>query len=58
MGTAFGILLFVLVYGPVAYLAYDELTGRRSRIRARVVRAAHPRRTRRVAARGPLSTKP
>jgi hypothetical protein len=36
MGTAFGILLFVVVYAPVAYMVYDELTGRRSRVRFRV----------------------
>jgi len=40
MRTAFGILLFVLVYGPIAYMIYDELTGRRSRLRPR---AAHQR---------------
>ncbi len=34
MDTAFGILLFVLVYGPVAYMIYDEVTGQRSRVRS------------------------
>jgi hypothetical protein len=29
MATAFGILLFVLVYGAVAYGIYNELTGKR-----------------------------
>lgn len=33
METAFGILLFVLVYGAVAYVIYDELTGKRSGLR-------------------------
>ena len=38
MSTAFGILLFVIVYGPVAYLVYVEVTGRRLRIRSLVAR--------------------
>lgn len=33
MGTAFGIALFVLTYGTVAYMVYDEVSGRRSRRR-------------------------
>jgi hypothetical protein len=32
METAFGILLFVLIYGPIAYMVYAELKGRRSRL--------------------------
>lgn len=34
MASAFGILLFVLTYGTVAYMVYDEVSGRRSRRRA------------------------
>jgi hypothetical protein len=34
MGTAFGIALFVLTYGTVAFMVYDEVSGRRSRRRA------------------------
>jgi hypothetical protein len=33
METAFGIVLFLLVYGPVAYMVYDEVTGRRAGFR-------------------------
>ena len=40
MASAFGILLFVLTYGTVAYMVYDEVSGRRSR------RLAGARRTR------------
>ena len=40
MGTAFGIALFVLTYGVVAFMVYDEVSGRRSRRRSR------PRRSR------------
>jgi hypothetical protein len=47
MRTAFGIVLFVVVYAPIAYMVYDELTGR-SRVRSLVQRRAHlPRRRRR-----------
>ena len=35
MGLAIGILLFVLVYGPIAYMIYDELTRRTGRQRTR-----------------------
>jgi len=35
--TAIGILLFAVVYGPVAYMVYNELTGRRSLAWSRVV---------------------
>ena len=38
MSTAFGILLFVIVYGRVAYMVYDELAGGRSRSRSLVAR--------------------
>ena len=44
MQTAFGILLFVLIYGPIAYMVYAELKGRRSRLgprRAATARRAH-----------------
>lgn len=34
MGTAFGIALFVLTYGTVAFMVYDEVSGRRSRRRS------------------------
>jgi len=46
MNTAFGIVLFLLVYGPIAYMVYDELTGRRSRVQSRVARWARLRRQR------------
>ena len=47
--SAFGILLFVVVYAPIAYMVYDELTGRRSRVRSRVRRSARqPRRRQRA----------
>lgn len=42
--TAIGILLFAVVYGPVAYMVYDELTGRRSHIWSRVVASERHRR--------------
>jgi hypothetical protein len=44
MRNAFGILLFVVVYAPIAYMVYDELTGRRSRVRSRVGRSARQQR--------------
>lgn len=44
MSTAFGILLFVVAYAPIAYMVYDELTGRRSRVRSRVGRSARQQR--------------
>ena len=44
MRTAFGILLFVIVYAPIAYMVYDELTGRRSRVRSRVGHSARQQR--------------
>jgi hypothetical protein len=46
MGTAFGILLFVLVYGAVAYVVYDEVTGKRSGLRRWQARRAEHRRVR------------
>ncbi len=42
--TAIGILLFVVVYSPVAYIVYDELTGRRSHIWSQVVPGERARR--------------
>ncbi len=30
MGTAFGIFLFLIVYGPVAYLVYRDVSRDRS----------------------------
>jgi hypothetical protein len=38
MRTSFGILLFVLVYAPIVYMVYDELTGRRSPVRSLLAR--------------------
>ena len=35
MRLAFGILLFVIVYGPIAYMTYDELKRRQPRVRSR-----------------------
>lgn len=43
MRTAFGILLFVIVYAPIAFLIYNELTGRRTSIRPRLTRSAGQR---------------
>ena len=40
MRTAFGILLFVLVYGPIAYMVYAEVGRQRSRVRPRPARSA------------------
>jgi hypothetical protein len=40
MSTAFGILLFLIAYGPVAYLIYKDVTGRRSGARPLVARGA------------------
>lgn len=45
METAFGILLFVFVYGCVAYIIYDYVTGERSRGRPRAARIAKHRGT-------------
>jgi hypothetical protein len=45
METAFGILLFVLVYGAVAYVIYDELTGKTSGLRHWQARRARQRAT-------------
>lgn len=44
MSTAFGILLFVVVYAPIAYMIYDEQTGRRSRVGSRLGRSARQQR--------------
>ena len=44
MQTAFGILLFVLAYGPVAYMVYADVKGQRPRVRRReAVSARQPR---------------
>jgi hypothetical protein len=51
MSSAFGILLFVLVYAPIAYMVYDELTGRRSRARSLVARWRRQHRRPRFASR-------
>jgi len=40
METAFGILLFLLVYGFVAYVVHDELKKTRSGVRPRVSHSA------------------
>ena len=40
METAFGILLFLLVYGFVAYVVNDELRKTRSGVPPRVARGA------------------
>jgi hypothetical protein len=48
MSTAFGIFLFVLVYAPVAYMIYDDMTGRRSPLRSLLARVGrHEREPRR-----------
>ena len=44
MKSAFGILLFVVLYAPIAYMVYDELTGRRSGVRSRVRRSVRRQR--------------
>jgi hypothetical protein len=44
MSTAFGIVLFVLVYAPIAYMVFDELTGRRPSVRSLLARSARQRR--------------
>jgi hypothetical protein len=43
---AFGILLFVVVYGRVACVVYAELRGRRSRVRTSRLRTVATRRPR------------
>ena len=55
METVFSIVLFLVVYVPVAYMVYDELTGRRSRVRVPGARRAplQRRRQRLELARGP-----
>jgi len=42
MRLAIGILLFLLVYGPIAYMVYDELKGRGRRGRARPATGVRP----------------
>jgi hypothetical protein len=48
MSTAFGIFLFLIAYGPVAYLIYNDVTGRRSGARPQVARGAGGRGTDRL----------
>ncbi len=48
MSTAFGILLFLIAYGPVAYLIYHDVTGRRSGARPRPAQSAQHRGTERL----------
>jgi ribosomal protein L2 len=43
METAFGILLFVIVYGAVAFVIYDELSGKRAGLRRWQARRARQR---------------
>jgi len=43
MSTAFGIALFVLTYGTVAYMVYDEVSGRRTRRRPMGTRSSRLR---------------
>jgi hypothetical protein len=45
MSTAFGILLFLIVYGPVAYLVYKDVHAQRSREQPRVAPSAAHRGT-------------
>lgn len=47
MEAAFGIVLFLLVYGPVAYMVYDEVTGHRAGVRLLRARRAQLQRRRR-----------
>jgi hypothetical protein len=58
METAFGIVLFVLVYGAVAYLIYDEVTGKRSGLRRGQVRRATRRGPARSGSRATTSSSP
>jgi hypothetical protein len=48
METAFGILLFLLVYGAVTYVIYQEVTGKRSGLRRWRARRARLRATARA----------
>jgi hypothetical protein len=52
MSTAFGILLFLIAYGPVAYLIYDDVTGRRPGARPRPAQSAQHRGTEPLQLRG------
>jgi len=47
MATGFGIALFVFTYGTVAYMVYDEVSGRRARRRSLVARRSRLVRRRR-----------
>jgi hypothetical protein len=53
METAFGILLFVSVYGGVACIIYDYVAGERSRLRPWLARG-----TRQLATNRPPTTTP
>jgi hypothetical protein len=46
METAFGIVLFLLVYGLVGYIIYDDVTGHRARVRLLRARRARLQRRR------------
>jgi hypothetical protein len=50
---AFGILLFVFVYGVIACMIYDDVAGERSRLRPWLARG-----TRRLARNRPSTTTP
>lgn len=52
MSTAFGILLFLIVYGPVAYLIFGDVTARRSGARPRAAQSAAHRGTEPLQLRG------
>jgi hypothetical protein len=56
METAFGILLFVLVYGGVAYVIYNELTGKWLGVRWLQARRERDRRTLRPSSRPTTGT--
>jgi predicted DNA repair protein MutK len=51
MSTAIGILLFALVYGRVAYIVYEDVTGGRSRRPSRLGRSSLRRGINRLAPR-------
>ena len=53
MGTGFGILLFVLVYGRVAYLVFDDVTGGQPRVRPWLARSLGRREANPVQLRSP-----
>jgi hypothetical protein len=47
LDTTFGILLFVLVYGVVACIIYDDVAGERSRLRPLLARGTRHQATNR-----------